>query len=141
MKIGGVDVSPGHPCPHSSDNGCDDYANRPGTCVRFECGWRMAESPLPEWMKPDQSGVIVLFAKRHWMGRPVDVAVPVGLRIPPRSLAWLKAFAEQHRRPLMYTENLLRNGRYEPTQQVYAHGPPAFQQQVAAWQAGGAPLW
>lgn len=141
MEIGGVAVSPGHPCPHSTGSGCDDYANRPRSCVRFECGWHMAASPLPDWMRPDQSGVIVLFAKRRWMGRPVDVAVPVGQRIPPRALLWLKAFAEQHQRPLLYTEQSLSDGRYEASQQVFVHGPPAFREQVAAWQARGEPLW
>ncbi len=101
----------------------------------------MQGSPLPGWMKPNQSGVIVLFAKRRWMGRPVDVAVPVGPRIPPRALAWLKAFAEQHQRPLLYTEQSLSDGRCDASQQVLAHGPPAFREQVAAWQARGEPLW
>jgi len=142
MKIGGVEVSPGHPCPHSTGSGCDDYAHRPRSCVRFNCGWVIDDSPLPEWMRPDQAGVIVLFAKRRWLGRPVDVAVPVGRSIPPRALAWLKAFAERQQRPLLYTEQTLgEDGGYAAEQQVFVHGPPAFREQVALWKARGEPLW
>ncbi|MBK1705497.1 hypothetical protein [Halochromatium glycolicum] len=93
-------------------------------------------------MRPDQSGVIVLFAKRRWQGRPVDVAVPVGRSIPPRALAWLKAFAERQQRPLLYTaQTLSEDGGYAAQQQVFVHGPPAFREQVAAWQRSGQPLW
>ena len=110
--------------------------------MRFNCGWVIADSPLPDWMRPDQAGVIVLFAKRRWLGRPVDVAVPVGQRIPQRALDWLKAFAERQQRPLLYTEQTLgADGRYAAEQQVFVHGPPAFREQVAAWKARGEPLW
>lgn len=110
--------------------------------MRFNCGWILEDSPLPDWMRPDQAGVIVLFAKRRWLGRPVDVAVPVGSRIPPRALAWLKAFAEQYRRPLLYTEQPRNDdGRYAVEQVVFVHGPPAFGEQVRVWQASGEPLW
>jgi hypothetical protein len=142
MNISGIEVSPGHPCPHSTGSGCDDYAHRPRSCVRFNCGWVIGDSPLPEWMRPDQAGVIVLFAKRRWLGRPVDVAVPVGRSIPPPALAWLKAFAERQQRPLLYTEQTLsEDGGYAAEQQVFGHGPPTFREQVAVWQARGEPLW
>ena len=98
MTIQGVPVFPGHPCPHSTRQGCDDYLNRPiDPCVNFSCGWIMAASPLPDWMKPDNARVIVLFNKFQWQGVPVDLAVPVGKRIPPRALTWLRNFAEAHR--------------------------------------------
>jgi hypothetical protein len=141
MTIGGVSVFPGRPCPHSTGSGCDDYANRPASCVKFNCGWVIDGSPLPEWMKPNNAKVIVVFNKLQWMGRPVDLAVPVGKRIPPRALNWLKAFAVQHGRPLIYTEQIVVDGEYQPEQQVFGHGPPAFQQQLAAWQAEGRRLW
>jgi len=141
MEIGGVQVFPGRPCPHSTGSGCDDYANRPDSCVRFNCGWVIEGSPLPEWMKPSNAKVIVVFNKFQWMGRPVDLAVPIGRHIPPRSLNWLKTFAEQHGRPLVYTEQIEVDGRFQQEQQVFGHGPPAFQQQLAAWKAEGRRLW
>ncbi len=142
MTIQGVPVFPGHPCPHSTRQGCDDYPNRPiDPCVNFSCGWIIAASPLPDWMKPDNARVIVLFNKFQWQGVPVDLAVPVGKRIPPRALAWLRNFAETHRRPLVHTEQILVGGEYQEQQQVFGHGPPAFQQELLRRQGAGLALW
>lgn len=141
MEIGGVEVFPGSPCPHSTGTGCDDYANRPDSCVKFNCSWIIPGSPLPDWMKPDRAKVVVIFNKLRWQGVAVDLAVPVGKRIPPRALNWLKQFAEENRRPLIYAEQILENGKFQKQQMLYAHGPPAFQQQVAEWKLQGIKLW
>ncbi len=71
----------------------------------------------------------------------MDVALPVGKRIPPRALNWLQKFAEQHGRPLIYTECIEEDGKLSKEQLLYAYGPPAFQQQVAIWQQEGRKLW
>lgn len=142
MNIRGAEVSPGCPCPHSTGKGCNDYANRPvDPCDNFNCGWIVPQSPLPDWMKPSEAKVMVLFNKLCWQGLPVDVAIPVGKRIPPRALNWLKQFAEQHGRPLLYTEQEIVNGQYSKAQQTIAYGPPAFQQEIAARIAQGQRLW
>jgi len=95
------------------------------------CGWRMNNSPLPDWMKPSNSKVIVLFNQSAWNGMPVDVAVPVGKRIPPRALNWLKQFAESNNRALLYSEQIMQDGVYTKQQSVAAFGPPEFQQEMA----------
>lgn len=105
----------------------------------------MEKSPLPEWMKPDNAKVIVLFNQHRWHGFPVDVAVPVGRRIPPRALKWLQQFAEQNNRMLLYSEQIMENGAYTRQQTVSAYGPPEFQQEMAERAArgeglGGRPL-
>lgn len=142
MNINGVAVYPGRPCPHSTGHGCDDYANRPtDPCIDFNCGWVVSGSPLPDWMKPDNAKVIVIFNKTTWRGLPVDVAVPVGRRIPPRALDWLKAFAAQHGRPLLFSEQVKVNGVFQREQLFSAHGPVEFQQHVAQALAAGKPLW
>jgi len=142
MVIGGVSVSPGHPCPHSTSKGCDDYENRPvDPCREFNCGWIIPNSPLPDWMKPSNGKVIVLFGKFTWNGLPVDLAVPVGKRIPPRALSWLRQFSEEHRRPLVYTEQIVEAGHFQNQQQVFGHGPPDFQQDLLRWQRDGKQLW
>ena len=82
-------------------------------------------------MKPNQSKVVVLFNQSTWRGLPVDVAVPVGRRIPPRALNWLKQFAENHNRALLYSEQIVENGAYTNKQSVNAYGPPEFQQEMA----------
>jgi hypothetical protein len=142
MNIRGADVYPGCPCPHSTGKGCDDYANRPlDPCDHFNCGWVIPNSPLPDWMKPDEAKVMVLLNKLQWRGLPVDLAVPVGKRIPPRALNWLKQFAEQQGRPLIYTEQAVINGKFQKDQQTLAYGPPEFQHEITAKIAQGQRLW
>lgn len=142
IVVEGQPAYPGKPCHHSTGAGCNDYANRPvDPCVQFICGWRRDGSPLPEWMKPDNAKVIVLFNQTHWRGMPVDVAVPVGRRIPPRALNWLRQFAETHQRALLYSEQHVENGIYTRRQAVNAYGPPEFQQDIASRVQNGEALW
>ena len=142
MVTDGVPVYSGKPCPHSTGSGCDDYENRPeDPCVNFNCGWIIDNSPLPEWLKPNNGKVIVLFNKLNWNGYPVDVAVPVGKRIPPRSLEWLQKFSRDHVRPLVYAEQITKSGRFLKQQEVFAYGPPAFQQEILRRKQEGQKLW
>ena len=99
----------------------------------------MTDSHLPDWFRPDHSRVMVLAAVRSWRGRPVDVAVPVGRRIPPRALNWLKQYAEQHARPLIYLEQDSKHLTRE--QGTVAYGPPEFQQEVGRLLEAGEKLW
>ena len=142
IRVKGVAVFPGRPCPHSTGTGCNDYEHRPvDPCVHFICGWRMEDSPLPEWMKPNNAKVIVLFEQMRWRGMPVDVAVPVGRRIPPRALNWLKDYAQTHQRALLYSEQIVENGRFTTQQAFSAFGPPEFQLEMAEKAARGERPW
>lgn len=142
IRIDGVVVRPGRPCPHSTGKGCDDYEHRPvDPCVKFVCGWRQPESPLPDWMKPNEAKVVVLFDQRRWRGMPVDVAVPVGRRIPPRALKWLMEHAQRYQRALVYSEQIVEDGRFTGQQAFSAFGPPEFQQEMAECAARGERLW
>jgi hypothetical protein len=82
-------------------------------------------------MRPDDSKVIVLFNQDSWRGMPVDIAVPVGRRIPPRALNWLKQFAQANGRPLLYAEQIVRDGAYTNQQAVNGYGPAEFQREMA----------
>jgi len=142
IVVEGQPVYPGKPCHHSTGSGCNDYANRPvDPCVHFICGWRMDNSPLPEWMKPSNAKVVVLFNQTQWRGMPVDVAVPVGRRIPPRALNWLQQFAQTHQRGLLYSEQIVENGKFSNQQSANVFGPPEFQQDMAQRMQSGQPLW
>jgi hypothetical protein len=99
----------------------------------------MDHSPLPEWMKPNNAKVIVLFDQSQWRGMPVDVAVPVGRRIPPRALQWLMQFAQTQQRALIYSEQKIENGRFTKQQSAMAYGPPEFQQEMVARLQNGLP--
>lgn len=102
----------------------------------------MDDSPLPEWMKPSNAKVIVLFDQTRWRGMPVDVAVPVGRRIPPRSLNWLQDFAQSHQRGLLYSEQIVDDkGEFTNQQGFSAFGPPEFQQEMAQRAASGVRPW
>ena len=101
----------------------------------------MDGSPLPEWMKPSNAKVVVLFNQTQWRGMPVDVAVPVGRRIPPRALNWLQQFAQTHQRALLYSEQIVENGGFSNRQSANAYGPPEFQQEIAMRMQNGQPLW
>lgn len=142
MNIKGNDVYPGQPCPHSTGKGCDNYYQRPkDPCDLFYCAWVADNSPLPDWMKPSNAKVLMVLDKLQWQGLSVDLAVPVGKRIPPRALNWLKKFAEQQGRPLIYTEQVIRNGIYSPSQNMVGYGPEAFQVEVQQWVKSGKCLW
>lgn len=39
------------------ENECTIYSDRPETCRRYYCAW--AQELLPEWTRPDKTGVIV----------------------------------------------------------------------------------
>jgi hypothetical protein len=69
------------------------------------------------------------------------VAVPVGRRLPPRALNWLKRVAEENRRPRLLSEQVKKNGVYQREQLFSAHGPPAFQQHIDQLLRSGHPLW
>ena len=101
----------------------------------------MPGSPLTEWLKPDSAKAVVILNKIQWQGYPVDVAVPVGKRIPPRTLKWLMDFAQQHGRPLLYGEQILIGGVMQEQQNFVGYGPPAFQDWIRERKEKGLPLW
>ena len=90
-------------------------------------------------MKPSNSKAIVLFNQSKWRGLPVDVAVPVGRKIPPRTLHWLQQFAQNNNRMLLYSEQIVENGSFTTQQTVSAFGPPEFQQEMAERAERGEP--
>jgi hypothetical protein len=53
---------------------------------------------------------------------------------------WLKQFAGQHGRPLIFTEQIVERGEFQKQQQVFGHGPPAFLQNLLRWQREGKKL-
>ena len=97
----------------------------------------MKGSPLPDWMKPSNSKAIVMPDQARWRERPVDIAVPVGKRIPPRTINWLQQFAQRYNRMLLYAEQISENGTFTNKQKVFAYGPPDFQTEVTTRIANG----
>lgn len=114
-------VDRGKPCPFSIGHRCAIYDTRPpDPCRQFVCGWLARNSPLPEWMRPDKAGLILLAANFPWRGLWVDVAVPVGDKPRAKALDWLKQFAIDRKRLLLY----------QVADEWHAFGPPAFQHEM-----------
>lgn len=123
-------VKPGHACPHSKNQGCGIYPQRPEVpCRTFVCAWRVEQSSLPDWMRPDECGAIVLLSL-PWEGELVISAVPVGAEIPPHTLSWLQAYARTHQRPLIYYQRVEENGEFNGVKRL-GYGPPQFREKVA----------
>lgn len=138
IHVSGLKVHPGKPCPHSTGSGCRIYAERPvDPCVNFVCGWKMEGSAMPDWMQPHNAKVIFLPNQTMWRNFPVDVAVPVGKRIPPRALNWLQQFSRDNNRMLLYSEQIAEQGTFTNRQRVAAYGPPDFQREMAERFADG----
>lgn len=130
-EILGNRVSAGHPCPHGSARGCDVYEQRPDDpCRKFICSWRVEQSPLPDWMRPDQCGAIVLLSFA-WQGETVISAIPAGQAIPEKTLEWLKAYAVENNRPMLIHERTMdEDGNFSGLRR-FGFGPPAFREKVA----------
>jgi len=125
-------VRPGRPCPFRADNGCSIYDERPQhPCREFVCGWLVPSSPLPDWMRPDRSNMIMLASNFIWQGLPVDVIVAVGVRPKQKALDWLMRFAAERRRCLVY----------QIGEDWLAFGPPAFQSEIAERIGRGEKPW
>ncbi len=75
-------------------------------------------------MRPNECGAIVLWGKK-WNEWNVIRAVPTGERIPEDTLEWLKAYARENNIPLLFIENMFKDGKYYGLSQT-GYGPPAF---------------
>jgi hypothetical protein len=122
IEVRGHQVRPGQPCPFAIARGCSIYEERPQhPCRAFVCGWLAASSPLPEWMRPDKSDLIMLAANFFWNGLPVDVAVAVDARPKRKALDWLLKYGAANKRCLIY----------QIGEDWFAFGPPAFQAEIS----------
>ena len=126
----GQTIAAGKPCQYSTAKGCGVYDERPDVpCRSYMCSWIIEESPLPDWMRPDLGGAIVLLSM-PWHGEKVISAIPAGQLIPERALNWLMAYAQKHRRPLIYYERIMDKGEYSGLRAI-GFGPPEFREKVA----------
>lgn len=122
-------MSPGKPCVHCTAQGCAIYPDRPESpCRTFRCAWLANGDVIPESMRPDRCGAVVIF-DRKWNGWSIVKAVPTGVCIPEETLDWLMAYAREKKMPLLFQENLLLDGKYHGIRNR-GYGPPAFVEHV-----------
>ena len=132
IEVRGHRVRRGEPCPFSVEHQCSIYSERPQhPCREFVCGWLIASSPLPEWMRPDKSDMIMLAANFLWHGLPVDVVVAAGDRPKKKALDWLMKFSSEKKRLLIY----------QVKEDWFAFGPPAFQAEISERIGRGEKPW
>jgi len=118
-------MSPGKACQHLCQGRCSIYIHRPeNPCRNFDCGWKLQGSPMPDDMRPDQCGAIVILGQ-DWRQWPAIRAVPVGWVIPEHTLRRIKAFTVAQKVVLIYHEHEHVNGVLRQTHQV-GFGPPDF---------------
>lgn len=80
---------PGTPCHYKSANGCSIYKDRPkDPCQTFSCAWLTNADFLPEWLKPNVSGVICTWRATE-SGIPFLDVVECGRKIDSTVLNWL----------------------------------------------------
>jgi len=92
--------------------------------VRFQCGWLQEGSALPEDMRPDLAGVIVLL-DRPWRDWKVIYAIPTGTSVPAASLERLRKHAQSVGRPMIFYERLVSDGEFTGLRKR-AYGSAAF---------------
>jgi hypothetical protein len=93
-------------CINCINSGCNIYVSRPKEpCQSFECLWLIDGSPLPIWMRPDQSRVIVTFSKFNQNDEIVMVDLRMDATIPQKTLIWLNEYATKYRVPLVLISN------------------------------------
>lgn len=142
IDVAGYEASPGKPCVHATKFGCGDYTNRPvNPCRQFECEWVKNESLLPEWMKPCESKVLLIFDKFNFSDVPVYLAAPVGEVIPPKTLAWVKEFAEKNGHPLVFFDNKMVKDEFIGEVVTHVHGPAQFQKYIRVKIEAGEVSW
>jgi hypothetical protein len=118
-------LKPGSPCRHCTAAGCGIYEERPQVpCVNFQCAWLQDPDTLPDEMRPDLCGAIVML-DRQWNGIKVITAVPTGENIPEAMLKWLRSFAIGKSTPLVFSTFPFRDGTFGASQKT-GFGPPAF---------------
>ena len=126
MRIKELDVDAGKPCKHCN-NGCTVHTDQPADiCSSFKCSW--LEGNVSYEMRPDIIGAIILPGNYIWMNHSVDMAIPTGQEIPPRSMQ--KLMKEYKGRLLITEERYVKDGK--PCRSITPHGPQAFINDIVA---------
>ena len=97
IGVKALDKPAGVPCKHLTEHGCGIYETRPQECRQYFCLWadpKAEQLNLPEWGRPDQTGLI-LNAANHDLNAP-DASINV-YQIPGSSDYWGQKLLKQKR--------------------------------------------
>ena len=93
---------PGKPCHFNTTVGCSIYEDRPQFCKDFKCLWLAREEALPEWMRPDRCGVMVVIREWGLEQKPYMLAMECGKKMDSKVLSWLFLYHLGNGIPLAY---------------------------------------
>lgn len=84
----GYQFWPSRKCHFLGSNGCSIYENRPDSpCKSFKCLWLTGENDTPQWMKPNDCGVILSY--QSVKGITYILATETGKQLNVEVLSWL----------------------------------------------------
>lgn len=107
----------GRPCHFKCESGCSIYEDRPSICKEYRCAW-LDDYDLPEWMKPNLSGVLV--TKRFWEKGEYLEVIEANQKVDSVVLNW---FFLHH-----YTTNIPL--RIQVAGGFYNYGPEEFLKEI-----------
>ena len=137
-----IQMYPGCPCDHLKNTVCDIYVDRPeNPCRIFNCSWVMAGSTMPEWLKPNNSKAIIVKGAINWQGNYFDLVVPVGRRVPQRTLNWLNENSKQTHVPYIYAEHQVINKQFTGANTIKIHALDPLKGNLQKWLDAGNTLW
>lgn len=97
----GIPFYPGKPCHFQSCKGCSIYNDRPKLCRDFKCVWVEQNSPLPEWMYPKVSNIIVT-RKEYGNGKDYIEITEAGDVLKAKILSWFTFYYFSTQIPIAY---------------------------------------
>lgn len=97
----GINFYPGKPCHFQSCKGCTIYNDRPKLCRDFTCVWLEKNSPLPEWMYPKTSNVIVT-RKEYTTDKYYLEITEAGDVLKSKILSWFVVYYFNTQIPIAY---------------------------------------
>ena len=77
MAVKALDKPRGVRCKHLTDQGCGIYETRPDECRKFYCLWADPNAEaldIPDWGRPDRTGVVLAAMGHDLNERPIIVA-------------------------------------------------------------------
>lgn len=96
---------PGKPChfnTRSSENCCAIYEDRPQFCKDFRCLWLARAEVLPEWMRPDLSGAVMVLRAWGLEQKPYIMVLECGVPLDAKVLSWLFLYHLGNGIPIAY---------------------------------------
>lgn len=99
-------------------------------CRDFACAWRQNDTPLPDHMRPDVCGAIVMFDHLTWRGDVVIVGVATGSEMPQATFEWLKGLAAMWQKNLLTLAFDEESDGFTGDYQLRMLGPEAFKRDM-----------